>query len=165
MTDSSPEILDHLDALVEELGTVSRRLRSLHSPQSGQAAWMGCEGGAELATFLFDVRRIRDVVFDHAALDDCAWDMLLDLAKSDMEGIPVSVSALCAATARPQTSALRKLNGLVDAGLVQRHPDVRDRRRVLVELTDKARQSMDALYEQTVQKRLPRPSDQLVIRS
>lgn len=153
MADSSPDLLDQLGALVEKLGKVSRCVRTLYGPQNGTAAgWMGIGGGLDLATFLADVRRTRDIVFAGAASDDCGWDMILDLAKAEVEGLPMYVSGLCAATGKPQTSALRKLKELVQADLVLRYPDPSDRRRVCLQLTDKARQSLDLIYQQLVRK-------------
>jgi DNA-binding transcriptional ArsR family regulator len=150
MTDVNSELLDHLGELVDELNTVSRSVRTLYSPGSGRSAWLGCEGGAELAIFLFEVRQAWAVTFDTDARDDCARDMILELAKSELAGEDISVTSLCGATSRPQTTALRKLKALVRAGLVVRQPDEKDGRRVLVALTEKTRRLMDLLYQRTV---------------
>lgn len=150
MTHSASKVLDHLGALVEELGEVSSCVRTLYSPHSATKAWAECESGAELASILYCIRHARDAVFDPAVRDECAWDMILDLAHSELIGATVTVSNLCAATNKPQTSALRKLNNLVKAGLVTKRPDHDDRRRVLVELTEGARHSMERLYGQTI---------------
>jgi DNA-binding HxlR family transcriptional regulator len=152
MTHSASEALDHLGALVEELGQVSNCVRTLYTPHPSRQAWAECQSGAELASILHAIRHARDAVFDPAARDECAWDMILDLARSELIGATVTVSNLCAATSKPQTSALRKLNNLVEAGLVTKRPDMDDRRRVLVELTERARHSMERLYGQTIGK-------------
>lgn len=163
MTHSASEVIDHLGALVEELGEVSNCVRTLYSPHPARQAWAECESGAELASVLYTIRHARDAVFDPAARDECAWDMILDLARSELVGATVTVSNLCAATNKPQTSALRKLNNLVKAGLVTKRPDLDDRRRVLVELTERTRLSMERLYGQTIGRiaALPAPRRQL----
>lgn len=72
--------------------------------------------------------------------------MLLDLYVSRSKGLrPVSVSSLCIASAVPATTALRWINALVQEGLVARQPDLRDKRRVLVSLTDEGSQKLDIL--------------------
>lgn len=157
MTDANSELLDHLGELVDELNTVSKSVRTLYSPGSGRSAWLGCEGGAELANFLFDVRRAWAATFDPDARDDCAREMLLELAKSELAGQTVSVTNLCGATSKPQTTAMRKLKALVKAGLVVRQPDKKDRRRVMVALTEKTRRLMDLLYQRTVGSTLATP--------
>jgi DNA-binding MarR family transcriptional regulator len=150
MIDTQPHVLDHLEELVEELSSVSKSVRTLYSPGMARGSWMGWEDGAELATFLFNVRQAWAETFEAEACDDGAWDILLELAKSEMAGEAVTVTKLCSATSRPQTSALRKLKALVKSGFVVRRPDARDGRKVLVELTDKTRRSMELLFQRAV---------------
>ncbi len=71
------------------------------------------------------------------------WDMLLELLDARLRGQGVSVSSLCIAANAPATTALRRIDDLVAAGLVRRRPDPTDRRRVFVELTDDAVHRLD----------------------
>jgi DNA-binding MarR family transcriptional regulator len=145
MSERVSDVLDRLGDLADELAAVSRNVgtRYAHANDRGGAA--ECDGAAELATFLLRVRRAREAINDKAAQSDSAWTMLLDLASAELDSIMVTVSSLCAATTRPQTSAMRRLQGLVGAGLVYRRLDDQDQRRIVVGLTDKARAAMAEL--------------------
>jgi DNA-binding transcriptional ArsR family regulator len=81
-------------------------------------------------------RRCRDSLFPPGLFADPAWDILLELLASHLEGGRVSVSELCTLAAVPQTTALRWMTHLTKIGLIARIPDRRDGRRVLLELTD-----------------------------
>lgn len=81
-------------------------------------------------------RQMRSHVFPGHLFADPAWDMLLDLVAAHVEHKRVSVTSLCIASGIPSTTALRWIGALVDAGLVQRENDDRDRRRIFVKLSD-----------------------------
>lgn len=84
-------------------------------------------------------RRLRDELLPAELFADPAWDMLLDLYASELEGRPVSVSSACIAAAVPPTTALRWLGRLEELGLVDREDDSNDCRRTFVHLTDTGR--------------------------
>lgn len=99
------------------------------------------EHGAMLATAraLYRDRRVRDGAFKELEIfGEPAWDLLLDLYIASHDRKVVSVTAACAASAVPVTTALRWLGQLERQGLVDRSPDPNDRRRMLVSLTPKA---------------------------
>ena len=94
---------------------------------------------------LVAARADRDAIFQSAGLfSDPAWDMMLDLAVAEAAGRPISVTSLCIASGAPTTTALRRIDDLKDAGLLDRAPDPRDKRRILVTLTDQGRERMHA---------------------
>lgn len=64
-----------------------------------------------------------------------AWDMLIDLFIHQSRGQPLSMSALCITAAIPTSSAMKLIQRLCDAGIVDRSPDAFDGRRSLVSLT------------------------------
>lgn len=88
------------------------------------------------------IRRRRERVFAPGLFGEPAWDMLLDLVVAEGEGKTLSISSLCMAAAVPQTTALRWLNYLVEAGLLLRTPNLNDSRSTFVRLTPKARRLM-----------------------
>ncbi|OYW32753.1 MAG: hypothetical protein B7Z45_09055, partial [Azorhizobium sp. 12-66-6] len=92
-------------------------------------------------------RADRDAIFQAGLFSDPAWDMLLDLAVAEATGRPISVTSLCIASGVPTTTALRRIDDLKDAGLIDRLPDPRDRRRILVELTVQGRDRMEAFVQ------------------
>ena len=97
----------------------------------------------EVLKLLIEMRRVRFRHFDTALSANPGWDMLLDLMSARLVGRKVPVSSACVAAGVPATTALRLVNGLVEAGFVRRRPDPSDGRRVLVELTENGRRRMD----------------------
>ena len=89
-------------------------------------------------------RRLRGQFFQGELFADPAWDMLLDLFASSLEGRQVSVSSLCIAAAVPPTTALRWIGTLHDAGLFEREADPTDRRRAYIVLSAKGVEGMRA---------------------
>lgn len=85
---------------------------------------------------LIKLRHIRTVHFQGDLFSDPCWDMLLDLMEARLQDKKVSVSSLCIASGVPQTTALRRIEDLIGAGLIDRKDDPTDRRRVFVCLTD-----------------------------
>mgnify|MGYP001806607897 CR=1 FL=1 len=96
---------------------------------------------------LVSARADRDAIFQAGLFSDPAWDMLLDLAVAEATGRPISVTSLCIASGAPTTTALRRIEDLKDAGLLDRIPDPQDRRRVLVHLTEEGRKRMEAFVQ------------------
>lgn len=92
---------------------------------------------ADVLRLLAGLRMDRQRVLPEVAGGETAWDMLLDLAMAQEEGRRISVSALCSGAGTSVTTALRRLELLEQEGLVERHPDPEDRRRVWLQLTRK----------------------------
>ncbi|MBA4091530.1 MULTISPECIES: winged helix DNA-binding protein [Sphingomonadaceae] len=91
---------------------------------------------------LLRARRIRADFLPGDLFADPAWDMMLDLLAARLDHERVSVSSLCIAAAVPPTTALRWIRTLTDKGLVERHADPHDGRRVFIAL---AQEAADAL--------------------
>jgi CheY-like chemotaxis protein/DNA-binding MarR family transcriptional regulator len=84
---------------------------------------------------LIKLRQLRASFFSGELFSDPCWDMLLDLMEAQLTAKQVSVSSLCIAAGVPQTTALRRIEDLAEAGLVARLDDPNDKRRVFVQLT------------------------------
>lgn len=67
---------------------------------------------------------------------DSAWSMLLDLLLARMEGGMLSVSSACIGSGAPMSTAMRLVRRFVDAGIVHKVPDEKDRRRDFLILDD-----------------------------
>ena len=91
-------------------------------------------------------RRLREQHFDAGLFADPAWDMLLELYMAELGQYRISVSSLCASAAVPATTALRWMKTLEEKGLVMRHPDPSDGRRIFVALSDEAEQKMERVF-------------------
>jgi DNA-binding MarR family transcriptional regulator len=87
-------------------------------------------------------RRLRDQFFGATLFEDPGWDMLLDLYAAQLERTRVSVSSLCIAAAVAPTTALRWIARMTDTGLFERRPDLLDRRRAFMVLSDRASEAM-----------------------
>ncbi len=96
---------------------------------------------------MIKMRRMRDQYFDHSLFADPAWDILLDLLAARLEGKKVSVSSLCIAAAVPPTTALRWLTGMTENGLLERHHDPSDARRVFIALSDDSTAKLTAYFD------------------
>lgn len=73
--------------------------------------------------------------------------MLIDLFVARQTRTQVTISGACIAGRVPATTGLRWIKLLSEDGLVRRRPDPVDRRRHLVELTDKAERLVAAWLE------------------
>lgn len=119
----------------------------LHAPpqalaESGTSREFSDQELLEMVRTLVRKRERRGEFLDREMFSDPTWDLLLDLTSAKLEGVPVPVSSACAATHLPLSTALRYVRALVDAGLVKRWRDPSDRRRDLLELEQKAMDSM-----------------------
>lgn len=142
-----------LRKLSEDVDRIARVLAALTNEQEmGEAGRMpgdvpvgeplAGEGAVQLIRTLVRARRLRDRFFPADLFADPAWDMLLDLMAARIERKRVAVSSLCIAAAVPATTALRYLKTMTGAGLFVRRPDATDGRRVFIELSDAAAESM-----------------------
>lgn len=99
-------------------------------------------------------RELRAQIFPGDLFADPAWDMLLDLAAARAEQVQVSVSSLCIASGVPQTTALRWIDQLLGAGLVERVDDTIDKRRSFIALSDKGAEAMAQFFRRARDREL-----------
>lgn len=95
---------------------------------------------------LIKARRLRDEYFDPELFADPAWDMLLDLMASRLEGKKVAVSSLCIAASVPPTTALRWIKTMTEEQIFLRKADEKDGRRIFIELSDEATAGMVGFF-------------------
>lgn len=112
----------------------------VHSGGGAQIVNMPVQGyGIDLvseARRLTKERRERERMFPAVLFADPAWDILLDLTISRLEGVQVSVLSLCLAAPVPTTTAFRWIRRMEVKGLLVRSPDKADRRRIYIDLND-----------------------------
>ena len=114
-------------------------------PPSKPDAESECDAAIRVARNHVAVRRSRERCFGDDMFSDPAWDVLIDLFIARAEGKDVTIGDACIAAAVPVTSALRCCNMLQERQLVRREADVRDKRRVLLRLTDSSFERMIGL--------------------
>jgi len=78
---------------------------------------------------------------------DPAWDMMLELFISGEEGGILFVKQLMIASGESSGAAMRRIDRLENADLIERIPDPLDHRRVIVRLTDRGRSAMIAMLQ------------------
>jgi hypothetical protein len=98
-------------------------------------------------------RRLRQQFFGAGLFADPAWDILLDLMVARIERRQVAVSSLCIAAAVPATTALRWIKQLTEMGLLHRVADPQDGRRVFIELTERAVDTLLAYFSALIRGR------------
>lgn len=76
-----------------------------------------------------------------------AWDMLIELFIHLCEDKPLSTSSLCIASGLSMSSALRLVQRLIDAGLVDREVDPEDGRRNFISLSSDTAHRLMAFFE------------------
>ena len=107
---------------------------------------------ANLNTSAADVRRAIKARRDRTKFlpghlfADPAWDMLLELYAAELDQIRFATSSLCDASAVPATTALRWISTLENEGLIERHSDPLDARRVFIRLSSKGVRGMKAYF-------------------
>jgi CheY-like chemotaxis protein len=101
---------------------------------------------------LVAARADREAIFEGGLFSDPAWEMLLDLAFAEATGRSISVTSLCLASGASTTTALRRIDDLQEAGLLERVPDPGDRRRILVTMTLKGREKMELFVQRTAKR-------------
>lgn len=87
--------------------------------------------------------RARGQAFDAHGLETWAFDVLAALRRSG-EPYELSPGRLLQQTLVTSGTMTNRIDRLVSAGLVERHPDPRDGRSVIVRLTDTGRRKVDA---------------------
>lgn len=124
------------------MSNFSQQLARLVSVLEGKSLEPKLEGkltDKEIGTTLRTIigsRSLRSRFFPSELFADPAWDILLDLTRAKLDGQQVSVSSVCIAASVPMSTALRWVRQMVDAGLLRRWTDPKDRRRDLIALTD-----------------------------
>jgi hypothetical protein len=145
------EIADVLPKPVER----TTLLYAVREAQRRHAAQLGRNGAASVAEshrrntqarpempadlrvlhWLREIDDQRARALDGIAEPDATWNMLAELLRARLTRRRVSVTSLCLASRSPVTSALRRIERLLAAGLITYTLDPKDRRRKYIDLT------------------------------
>ncbi len=102
----------------------------------------------EAAVRIVRMRDLRDRMLGQTVnFADPAWDLLLDLYVAELRGPRLSVSDACVGARVPATTALRWLDHLYKARAIERIPDPRDKRRVILQLTPTQLGQLNAFFD------------------
>lgn len=149
------------DSVKDNPETLRSTLQNLANQISSVAEKMPCQraGFEVIDQFLIihwiqsvlKIRQMRKNIISDEIFADPAWDILLDLTLAKLEDRTTSISSLCVAACVPNTTALRWINNLLDVGILVKYPDVIDRRRHYITISDEIYFKMksficDAIY-------------------
>lgn len=93
------------------------------------------------------LQEARSSIFGDAVMPEPAWEMLAELMRARLAGQHLSVTSLALSSKSPMTTALRRIEDLIQGGLAIRLPDPADRRRTYVELTPDGMARMQLFLE------------------
>lgn len=108
--------------------------------QPGQTAAGGVPEYSEnvLIGLMRKEKALRASTFGEDFAGEDYWAMIMELFLASIAGEAVPVTALCASSDGPQTTALRRIDKLIQNGLISKAPDPNDRRRSVLALSDEA---------------------------
>ena len=95
---------------------------------------------AALAAEINEGRSRRASFFANCPIGESCWEILVFLYRSDFEGQRTTITNLCRASQVPNTTALRRIKELIEAGLVYRRKSSLDSRVFFIELNPSGRQ-------------------------
>lgn len=131
----SQPALEQVEKLTSQILKVVADLSTAEATDNRRAADGAFALAPEALRKVIKRRRARETCFPAGLFADPAWDILLDLTIARIERRDLSVTDVCVAAAVPQTTALRWIGTLEREGLIDRIPDPRDSRRVIVRLS------------------------------
>ena len=95
---------------------------------------------------LIQARRRRSQYLSSELFGEPAWDILLELLYAELMQVRITMTRLCRRTGIPQGTAVRWLRSMTDRGLVLRHGDPFDSRRVFLELAPSASEALHQFF-------------------
>ena len=143
------QIADTARALAEDVRRTIEQDSSRRAAPGGVPRQSSRPEEASLRTLnlLQKLQEARTGIFGEAVMPEPAWEMLAELMRARMAGQHLSVTSLALSSRSPMTSALRRIEDLIQGGLVARMPDPADRRRTYVELTPEGMARMQIFLE------------------
>jgi CheY-like chemotaxis protein/DNA-binding MarR family transcriptional regulator len=137
------------EALREFAGVATELAGNLRQMSRPGAAGALAHTKSNLATLelLRRLQGARQTIFGDAVMPEPAWEMLAELMRARLAGERLSVTSLALSSQSPATTALRRIEDLVQCGLATRTPDPADRRRSYVELTPEGAKRMQVFLE------------------
>jgi DNA-binding response OmpR family regulator len=106
----------------------------------------------QVLQWLRDLDEQRSKALDGIVKTDATWNMLAELLRARITKRRISVTSLCLASRGPVTSALRRVEQLLQDGLITYTLDPKDRRRKYVELTSEGASRMQSAVRGVAQR-------------
>ncbi len=157
-----PDEVAALARKAQELAAIVQRRATPRAIEAGAtsaavatpAPERGAAHAADVALLGMDrLRRLRREYPPLGELDDVAWDLVRELVRVERTAQRLSVSALSMAAEQVSSStAVRRIQDLVRAGILIRTRDPADARRDFVNLAPEMRATLDRYLEQVAQE-------------
>ncbi|HXW10240.1 MAG TPA: DNA-binding response regulator [Steroidobacteraceae bacterium] len=143
------QIADTAKALAEDMRrTIENDSGKRDRPAPGQPSPARPEDTSlRTLKLLQKLQEARSSIFGEAVMPEPAWEMLAELMRARLAGQHLSVTSLALSSKSPMTTALRRIEDLIQGGLAARMPDPADRRRTYVELTPEGMARMQLFLE------------------
>ena len=143
------QIADTAKALAEDMRRTIEQDSSSRRESTGSAQGAARPEDSSLRTLklLQKLQEARSSIFGEAVMPEPAWEMLAELMRARLAGQHLSVTSLALSSKSPMTTALRRIEDLIQGGLAARMPDPTDRRRTYVELTPEGMARMQLFLE------------------
>jgi CheY-like chemotaxis protein/DNA-binding MarR family transcriptional regulator len=143
------QIADTAKALAEDMRRTIEQDSSSRRESGGAAPVAARPEETSLRTLklLQKLQEARSSIFGEAVMPEPAWEMLAELMRARLAGQHLSVTSLALSSKSPMTTALRRIEDLIQGGLAARLPDPADRRRTYVELTPEGMARMQLFLE------------------
>ncbi|MGI9246211.1 MAG: response regulator, partial [Steroidobacteraceae bacterium] len=129
-----------LQQIADTAKELAEDMRRTLEPEAGRREGGGTPARPEDSSLrtlklLQKLQEARSSIFGEAVMPEPAWEMLAELMRARLAGQHLSVTSLALSSKSPMTTALRRIEDLIQGGLAARVPDPADRRRTYVELT------------------------------
>jgi DNA-binding MarR family transcriptional regulator len=151
MFDKPPPSAGEIRALANQLLTWADHLAE--RPDTGQP--MSEEARHDmilgLAEAMRGTRLLRARIFPYASLGNPTWDVLLDLFVRELNGYRTSLDHMAIAGELPAATVHRAVEELTVLGLLGRAADRFDERVIWLSLTERGKQGMFELLEETAE--------------
>ncbi len=141
------QIADTAKALAEDMRRTIEHDSSGRRDGAGPQSARPEETGLRTLKLLQKLQEARSSIFGEAVMPEPAWEMLAELMRARLAGQHLSVTSLALSSKSPMTTALRRIEDLIQGGLAARMPDPADRRRTYVELTPEGMARMQLFLE------------------
>ncbi len=143
------QIADTAKALAEDMRRTIEQDSSSRRESTGASSNAARPEDSSLRTLklLQKLQEARSSIFGEAVMPEPAWEMLAELMRARLAGQHLSVTSLALSSKSPMTTALRRIEDLIQGGLAARMPDPADRRRTYVELTPEGMARMQLFLE------------------
>jgi len=106
----------------------------------------------ESAKYQYESRRVRERFFEKKIFGEPAWDMLLELYAGELNDEKISTTNLILSSSAPNSTALRWIKHLEDAGLVTKQSSHLDGRVQYQRITKNGFESMTKYFESVSEK-------------